>query len=102
MKKTNLMILALAIMVTSFSAWADSSVGNGGGGIKRNGEVLTFGKAGYTVRLTPLPSDEIPGMERSTRFFKEETDLLIRHRSQYLRAIIPSFNDSIFMRLKSI
>lgn len=53
-------IVALAILAV-FPAYAGKEAGNGGGGIRRSGRLLTLGTAGVRLHLEPLSAEEIPG-----------------------------------------
>lgn len=56
-----LVMIAMCIGVNSFAG--PRTVGNGGGGVVRDGFYMTFGSAGLYVDPEPMPMASIPGLE---------------------------------------
>ena len=63
--------LALVLLLGSVNAIAGPrNVGNGGGGVVRDGVYMTFGSAGIYVDPEPVPMDKIPGLDLTVQTFR--------------------------------
>lgn len=89
MKKILGNVLLAAALACATTAYAGSEGRNGGGGIERNGMVLTFGSAGYHIGLDPLEPEDVPGMDRLHDAIRA-LPLSSLHHTTLLEAIIPT------------
>lgn len=80
-------ILVIFMLMLSTQAFAGPrNVGNGGGGLVRDGVYMTFGSA--RVQLNPDPMREIAGLDLAVKTARE-LKISANHIDQLLRALLP-------------
>lgn len=81
----------LMIVMVLFSQAASAgprTIGNGGGGVVRDGVYMTFGSAGVYVDPEPMPASTIPGLDLIVPTI-EDFEINDEQRSLLIQSVIP-------------
>jgi hypothetical protein len=90
--KLSTVIALLGLVLLPLSGFAEKEVGNGGGGVAKNGTYMTFYSAGLYVE--PMAPAEVPvrlpAIQKLTQYFTSIQYLSLRSKNPFLMAIQPT------------
>lgn len=104
--------LMIAMVLFAQAAYAGPrTIGNGGGGVVRNGVYMTFGSAGVYVDPEPVGMEAVPGMDlflstiRETGMSESEKDSILRATAPfgaraYFNVIKEKFDEATYEKLR--